>query len=191
MMRLSVYKSVGRPWLHHLVSQPLMTVLKVLFTLITLVFLWGASSCAFAEPLSIGKDIPYTLIVDAQGELTFEQAEQRLRDGVASEQATLSRGYTRDTFWLRFELTAKQLHGKERWLEFGPNFVDDIQLFFREKGANQDWISRHTGDLLHSISDLDYRNPVFILPALRADTQGYEVVVRVRSSSTVDRKSVV
>ncbi|HKM27055.1 MAG TPA: hypothetical protein VJY57_06400, partial [Thiopseudomonas sp.] len=90
MMRLSVYKSVSRPWLNYLVNQPLMTVLKALFTLITLVFLWGANSCAFAEPLSIGEDIPYTVLVDAQGELTFEQAEQSLRDGVASEQATLS-----------------------------------------------------------------------------------------------------
>ncbi|HKM36574.1 MAG TPA: sensor histidine kinase [Thiopseudomonas sp.] len=185
MMRLSVYKSVGRPCLHHLVSQPLMTLLKALFTLTTLLFLLGVSSCALAEPLSIGEDIPYTLLVDAQGELTFEQAQQRLRNSVASEQATLSRGYTRDTFWLKFELTAKQLHEKERWLEFGPNFVDDIQLFFREKDSSQNWLSRQTGDLLHSVSDLDYRNPVFILPVLSADTQGYEVIVRVRSSSTV------
>src|SRR5690554_814945 len=162
-----------------------MSLLKTLFTLAVLTILLCFNKPAFAEPLSIGGDIPYSVLVDAKGELTFEQAEQTLRYDTSNQQMTLSRGYTRETFWLGFELTQKVFNQKERWLELGPNFVDDIQLFFREKGSDAPWQRRQTGDLFHSVSDLDYRNPVFVLPAPSASNEGYEVVMRVRSTSTV------
>jgi len=162
-----------------------MTSLKTLLTLAVLVTVLCFNKSALAEPLSIGEDIPYSLLVDVKGAFTFAQAEQALRYDTRKQQATLSRGYTRDTFWLRFELTQTVFNQKERWLELGPNFVDDIQLFFREKGSDVPWQSRQTGDLLNSVSDLDYRNPVFLLPAPSASTDGYEVIMRVRSTSTV------
>lgn len=163
-----------------------MKLLKALFTLAALItVLLGCNSFAFAEPLSIGKDIPYAVRVDAKGDLTLAQAEQILRNDTAKNQANLSRGYSRDAFWLRFELPAQLVNQQARWLELGPNFVDDIQLFFREKGADGQWQSRQTGDLFNGVSDLDYRNPVFVLPALGAGAAGYEVVMRVRSTSAV------
>lgn len=162
-----------------------MSLLKTLFTLAVLMILLCFNKPGFAEPLSIGEDIPYSVLVDAKGEFTFEQAEQALRFDTAINQKNLSRGYSRDTFWLRFELSANVFDQNNRWLELGPNFVDDIQLFFREKGADGQWQSRQTGDLFNSVSDLDYRNPVFVLPAPSAEAAGYEVVMRVRSTSTV------
>ena len=83
-----------------------MSLLKALFTLAVLMILLCFNKPAFAEPLSIGEDIPYSVLVDAKGELTFEQAEQVLRFDTAINQKNLSRGYSRDTFWLRFELSA-------------------------------------------------------------------------------------
>jgi len=162
-----------------------MKLLKALLALTALMTLLCFNRAVFAEPLRIGEEIPYAVLVDTKGELTFAQAEQVLRDEVASNQATLSRGYTRETFWLRFELPQTLFNQQARWLEIGPNFVDDIQLFFREKGSDTQWQNRQTGDLFNSVSDLDYRNPVFVLPALSSSTQGYEMVMRVRSTSTV------
>lgn len=162
-----------------------MSLLKTLFILAVLMILLCFNTPAFAKPWNIGEDIPYSVLVDAKGTFTFEQAEQVLRFDAATQQKNLSRSYSRDTFWLRFELPPNVFDQKDRWLELGPNFVDDIQLFFREKGADGQWQSRQTGDLFNSVSDLDYRNPVFILPAPTVETAGYEVVIRVRSTSTV------
>lgn len=162
-----------------------MSLLKTLFILAVLMILLCFNTPAFAKPWNIGEDIPYSVLVDAKGAFTFEQAEQVLRFDAATQQKNLSRSYSRDTFWLRFELPPNVFDQKDRWLELGPNFVDDIQLFFREKGADGQWQSRQTGDLFNSVSDLDYRNPVFILPAPTVETAGYEVVIRVRSTSTV------
>lgn len=162
-----------------------MSLLKTLFILAVLMILLCFNTPAFAKPWNIGEDIPYSVLVDAKGAFTFEQAEQVLRFDAATQQKNLSRSYSRDTFWLRFELPPNVFDQKDRWLELGPNFVDDIQLFFREKGADGQWQSRQTGDLFNSVSDLDYRNPVFVLPAPTVETAGYEVVIRVRSTSTV------
>lgn len=162
-----------------------MSLLKTLFILAVLMILLCFNTPAFAKPWNIGEDIPYSVLVDAKGAFTFEQAEQVLRFDAATQQKNLSRSYSRDTFWLRFELPPNVFDQKDRWLELGPNFVDDIQLFFREKGADGQWQSRQTGDLFNSVSDLDYRNPVFILPAPTVEKAGYEVVIRVRSTSTV------
>src|SRR5690606_11420138 len=71
---------------------------------------------------------------------------------------------------------------QERWLELGPNFVDDIRLYYRPKGGLEPWQSRQTGDLGFGKADLDYRNPVFILPP---SAHGYDVIIRVQSTSAV------
>lgn len=160
--------------------------LRALLNLTVLaMLLLGMSAAALAEPLSLGKDIPYSLLVDASGELSFVEAEQALRNEPTDNQVILSRGYTGDTFWLRFELAQTLFKQKDLWLELQPNFVDDIQLFFREKGPNGQWQQRKTGDLLNGVSDLDYRNSVFILPPPSVDIEGYEMLVRVNSTSSV------
>lgn len=140
---------------------------------------------ALAVPLSLGEDIAYASVVDPQGALTFEQAQQRLKSQTVEFQPALSRGYTRETYWLKFELPQNLFNQENRWLELGPNFVDDIQLFFREKNTNGAWQQRKTGDLLNAVSDLDYRSPIFVLPAPQTNAPSYEVVIRVQSSSTV------
>lgn len=149
------------------------------------IVLLGHPFSALAAPLSVGKDIAYSVVVDPQGALTLEQAQQRLENELEQQRFALSRGYTRDTFWLRFELGQELFQQKDRWLELTPDFVDDIQLFFREQGLNGAWQHRQTGDLFNGVSDLDYHNAVFVLPALANHSQGYEVLIRLRSTSTV------
>src|SRR5690554_2678117 len=126
-----------------------MSLLRALLALTLLTIgLCGVSSLALAEPIHIGPDIPYSVLIDVTGELSFVEAEQALRDVPSDNQAILSRGYTDDTFWLRFELAQTLFKQKDLWLELQPNFVDDIEIFFREKGLNGQWQQRKTGDLL-------------------------------------------
>lgn len=136
----------------------------------------------------LGEDIPYSVIKDADGRLTLNQAAQQLEDLPATENTTFSKGYVRDTYWLKFQLSARLFDGQERWLELGPNFVDDIRLFYRPKNSDQSWRTKQTGDLLLGQSDIDYRNPVFILPP-PGNGQGYEAIIRVQSSSTTILKA--
>ncbi|SDN57352.1 Signal transduction histidine kinase [Vreelandella arcis] len=143
--------------------------------------LW--TTAAMSEPLKLGEDIPYSVLQDTQGELSLEQASERLQQQVPTEHATFSRGYVHDTFWLRFELSDAIFAEQPRWLELGPNFVDDIRLFYRPKHSDQAWHVKQTGDLLLGRSDIDYRNPVFVLPPLD-NGQRYEAIIRVQSSST-------
>lgn len=135
-----------------------------------------------AAPLILGQDIAYSALKDASGQLALQDAVRALEGIAATEQQTFSRGYVQDTFWLKFELPSSAFGQQERWLELGPNFVDDIRLFYRQRGEKGPWLSRQTGDLLLGKADLDYRNPVFILPPA---ANGYDVLVRIRSTSAI------
>lgn len=152
--------------------------------LICVVFLtFMYSSTASSEPSMLGIDIPYAFIKDTPGQLTLNQAAGMLEDMPATETAIFSQGYVSDTYWLKFELPTKLFAGQTRWLELGPNFVDDIRLFYRPTASDLPWQLKQTGDVLLGRSDIDYRNPVFIIPP-PDDNQGYEAIIRVRSSSS-------
>lgn len=143
-----------------------------------------APAFANSAPFSLGRDIPYSVLEDPKGELSVDEASEQLRERPMEERSTLSRGYVRDTFWLRFDLPGAAFEGQQRWLELGPAFVDDIRVFIRPEGSSGPWLSKRTGDVMLGQSDLDYRKAVFIVPPPPADTTGYEMIVRVQSSST-------
>lgn len=135
-----------------------------------------------AAPKVLGPDIPYSVLTDPSGQLSPEEAAQALDDLVATEQHTFSRGYVRDTFWLKFQLPSGAFNQQERWLELGPSFVDDIRLYYRPTATNEPWQRRQTGDLFFGKADLDYRKPVFMLTP---PANGYDVMIRVQSTSAV------
>ena len=141
------------------------------------------SASANNHPRMLGPDIPYSVIKDTDGRLTVNEAAQALENVSATETATLSKSYVPDTFWVKFELPPTLFDGQARWLELGPNFIDDIRLYYRPKGSMQSWTLKQTGDLLLGQSDIDYRNPVFIIPPPE-NQNGYEAIIRVQSSST-------
>ena len=139
---------------------------------------------ALADQIRLGADFPYSVLDDRDGQLAFEDAERKLRDAPLTERGTFSRGYVRNTYWLRFEIPASVFHDEERWLTLGPNFVDDIRIFYRPKDSNGDWSSLLAGDLIARESAFDYRQSTFRLPPPASGFAGYEVIARVQSSST-------
>lgn len=138
-----------------------------------------------AEPWRLGPDIPYSIITETDRPLTPEEALVRLQPLPPNQHWSLTRGYISSTFWLRFEIPALVFNQEVRWLELGPAFIDDIQLFYRPLEGRHSWQVKHTGDRHSSASDIDYRNPIMILQPPIATSEGYEVLLRIQSSSTV------
>jgi len=137
---------------------------------------------AAASPVQLGPDLPYTVVTDPAGEATPESVLPALRKG-APQHHIFSRGYTRDTFWLRFTLPPQRVAGGEHWLELKPSFIDDVRLFLRPLGSDGPWRLRRAGDTYDGpIGDVDHRFPLFVLPP---NDTGYEILVRVASTSAV------
>lgn len=137
-----------------------------------------------AAPLSLGLDIPYTVVADKSGQQTIKQVYPFLNQSENVYTETFSRGYSHSPYWLHFQLPAHFFANDERWIELFPNFIDDIRLFYRPMGSQQPWIERRTGDTWDGKrGDINYRYPVFVLPPPPDEADGYEVVVRITSTS--------
>lgn len=68
----------------------MMNLLRALLALAVLTIgLLGTSSWVLADPLNIGTDIPYSILVYTPGEFSFAEAEQRLRNDPAEQKVTL------------------------------------------------------------------------------------------------------
>lgn len=140
------------------------------------------STVVTASPLRLGPDLPYTLVTDPDGSATPDQVLPTLRDGVPHLDV-FSRGYTRAAYWLRLTLPPERVADGEHWLELKPAFLDDIRLFIRPLGSDGPWRQRRAGDTFDGpIGDIDHRFPLFVLPP---EPRGYEMLVRVASSSAV------
>src|SRR5690606_15959240 len=118
------------------------------------------------------------------------QALQQLQATSGWQQEGFSRSYTRITYWLQFRLPATAFNGNSRWLETGPNFIDDIRLYLKPANSQTGWQLLQAGDFhptldaTTGIPRLDYRGAVFSLPAT-TQQQDYDVLVRLQSSSTM------
>lgn len=148
-----------------------------------LLFFLCVSTAATAQS-QLGKDIPFRWYEDTSASLDIEQFVNLPADALSEHSNVLSLGYTRSSMWVRFFLPADLFEGQNRWLQLGPNFLDDITLYYRPFASSQDWSIHRAGDTWpRAPSDIDYRFPVFVLPPPRA--VGYDVVIEARSSSAL------
>lgn len=150
------------------------------------------SGAALASPLGLGPDIPYVAMADHSGQQSLEQAYAALRQQDSLQTRVFTRGYSRLPYWLHFRLSADVFAGRELWAMQAPNFVDDIRFFYRPEGSEQAWQEKRIGDVRRGdateaggVGDLDYRYPVVVFPPPPSGSEGYEVVVRIASTSTL------
>lgn len=168
----------ARDWLDVLiVKNPVGRILICVFWLL----------CALsvqAAPLELGNNLPYTVHEDVSGDLTRDEVLPILQaDSEAARLGAFSRGYTRSAYWLRFELPATAFAAGERWMQVRPNFLDDVQIMYRPLAGGGAWEERRAGDTQDAAKgDLDDRFALFVIPASES---GYEVLVRVASSSAL------
>lgn len=115
---------------------------------------------------------------DASGTATLEQAEAAR---YTSFTGALTRGYGRDTIWIRLRLTAAR-HAEHLVLRIQPPFIDEIAVFDPLERRNGVIEPRYSGDR-QTIREGDYVGPKlgFFLPSADAER---EIYLRVRTTST-------
>jgi len=148
-----------------------------------------SSTVIFAEPVRIGKDIAYFYTEDKSSNYNLDEFLSIPESDLVRENKLLSLGYTNSALWLRFRVPAYHFKNGERWIELGPNFVDEFTIYYRSEKEGSSWVKREVGDLTgRERSDIDYRFPVIILPDVRDrhnQPLGYNMVIRVASTSAV------
>lgn len=133
----------------------------------------------------LGRDIPFQWYQDTAAELSVEQFMALPAEALTEQRNVLSLGYSRSAVWVKFFLPAGLFERQGRWLQLGPNFLDDITLYYRPAAKPGDWVVHQAGDMWpRTAGAVDYRFPVFKLPG-PSGAPGYDVVVRVQSSSAI------
>lgn len=117
---------------------------------------------------------------DSSGALTVEAVAARAADFQPLPGGSLSRGYTRDVYWLRLVLPAA-VQGGEFWLEVPPGVLDDVRLYGPQPGNG--WLERRGGDMLPFDSrEAPYRNTAFRLAQAQA---GQVLYLRIQTTSVM------
>lgn len=143
------------------------------------------SSPAAAQSRQVGIDIPVQWVADIDGSMTLETFLALPESALTTGQRIPSFGYSAKTYWFKSHLPAADFDGEPRWLQLGPSFIDHLSVFYRPAGSNLPWTHKEFGDHASTRdSDLDYRESVLIL-APPPDDAGYDMVFRLRSSSTL------
>ena len=140
---------------------------------------------ATAQSRQVGIDIPVQWVADIDGSMTLETFLALPESALTTGQRIPSFGYSAKTYWFKSHLPAADFDGEPRWLQLGPSFIDHLSVFYRPAGSNLPWTHKEFGDHASTRdSDLDYRESVLIL-APPPDDAGYDMVFRLRSSSTL------
>lgn len=137
-------------------------------------------------PLMMGADVPYLYAEDPTARMTLEQFLKIPDSELSVATSARSWGYTRSAYWLKWHFPAALFKSEERWLQLGPNFLDHVTLYYRLSGDEGPWMRREAGDNApYENRDLDYRYTVFKFPRISDGSSGYDVVVRLESSSSI------
>lgn len=136
-----------------------------------------------AKALTLGQDIPYFYYEDETGSFSLDQFLVLPQETLIQSKKTLSKGYTKSTFWIKFNVNDKSFYDDEYWFEILPVYLDRIEFHYKENGLGNIWNKRYAGDLYNKEDwDLHYRAPVFILPKSK---KGYSVIMKVTTSSSL------
>ncbi|MEO5343741.1 MAG: sensor histidine kinase [Gammaproteobacteria bacterium SHHR-1] len=140
------------------------------------------------EPLALGPDIPYGLLIDPSGQLDVETVAALPDSAFDWRNGLLSAGYRKETHWLRLHLPASAFAAGELWFEAFPPYLDDLRLFQRPRPSGNnpppDWQIQQAGDR-HPLAErpIRYRYFVFALPPPGA--QGMDLLIRIQTRSAM------
>lgn len=136
-------------------------------------------------PVALAGQLAARCVADA-GESVEDAASPARAGEFAALPATLLKGYTQDTCWLRFELQRATTAPEDWLLEVGMPYLDDVTLFVpsREHGATPRFRSLQLGDRFPYV-ERPVPHRLFVFPLHLADTQPQTVYLRIRTSSTM------
>ncbi|WP_157089348.1 sensor histidine kinase [Oceanibaculum pacificum] len=147
--------------------------------------LFGAAG-AVARSYSVGPDLPYDLYEDPTGRMTLEDFLALPAEELRRENRVLSRGYTDSAFWLRFTIPRERFEDDALWMQLSPVYLDLLTLYSRPLDGAAPWRRREAGDRWGAPDDdLNYRFPVYTFSQPAPASEGYDIVLRVQSTSAV------
>lgn len=117
------------------------------------------------------------MLRDPAGTLTIAQVAAPDAGFAPMAMPTLTRGYTRDVYWLRLTLPAFAAQAP-RWLQVPPSILDDVRLYVPD-GAGA-WREQRAGDALPFAQRGPYRVASFPLAPL---AEGTVLYVRIATTS--------
>ncbi|MBU0724556.1 MAG: histidine kinase [Alphaproteobacteria bacterium] len=139
-----------------------------------------------AAPYRVGADVPYDLYEDSGAQIGLDEFLALPAGSLETRRRALSQGYTDSAFWLRFTLPADMFKGDALWMQLSPVYLDELTLYSRTLGGDAPWQHREAGDRWGAPDDdLDYRFPVYAFAPPGPAGEGYEIILRVRSTSAV------
>ena len=143
-------------------------------------------SQAHAAPYRVGADVPYDLYEDSGGLIGLDGFLALPAGSLETRRRALSQGYSDSAFWLRFTFPAEMFKTDALWMQLSPVYLDELTLYSRKLGDNTPWQRREAGDRWGAPDDdLDYRFPVYAFAPPGPAGEGYEIILRVRSTSAV------
>ncbi len=99
---------------------------------------------------------------DPAGQLTIDDVAARDSEFQPLEGA-LSRGHTRDVYWLRLSLSPAQVAANDYWLILPPPLLDDVRIFSWQADESR-WSERRGGNALpFNVRENAYRSVAFPL----------------------------
>lgn len=118
---------------------------------------------------------------DASSSLTLESA-QSSQDWLPVTRAEPEFGFTKDAYWLKFEIKNTDTAELQRLLEIAYPLLDDIQfwIFSDQKEAKQFVLGDH-----QTFASRPYKHPHFIVPLTLAPQENLQFYIRVQSTSAL------
>ena len=122
------------------------------------------------------------VLVDRSSLLTIEQALEPIRIWQPIKTRSPNFGFTRNAYWLRFQIENTTSKNLFRYVELPISFIDDVQLFHYAEGQQR--TAFKLGDNL-PFSERPFRHPNFVMP-LELSPGLNQVYVRLASSGTIE-----
>jgi diguanylate cyclase (GGDEF)-like protein len=155
-----------------------------------LLLIWIPSAASFQsidvgdlnEGYSLNDHVEY--IVDDLGEYQAEQLMSPGQQWLKHDQETLSFGYTRSTYWFRFEVHNSTHHAIHHLLEIAYPVLDNISMYVYD-AKNGLQVAQHTlGDKIPFNSrQIQHRN--FVVPLDLEPAQKQVWLLRIKTSSAM------
>lgn len=156
--------------------------------LLVLLGLLLAQPVAHKPTYAVGNGQTLYFYEDTSGRMSLAEFLALPSHQLSTSDGPLARGYSRSTFWLRFDVPRSLFADGDLWLEMRPVYLDHVTVHWRPSGIDATWQTGYSGDrdsALDRRTGLAYRKPVFPLASPGAGADGYEVVLQVRSTSTM------
>lgn len=167
---------------------------KQLFVILQIILCFVFFNLSYADTIKVSQTGKtklsghMELLVDVSGQLTLAEV---LSAGTAKKfkplQGWLTRGYSTDTFWIRFSFQRGDDSLEQLYFWISPAYLNEVTIYLQSEGNAQEVssYSRHPFGDRSPTALRQLRHPNFVLPIAINDSDIHHVYLRIQSTSTI------